>query len=879
MKNYYLTLLFLGVVYCGYGQVGIGTTLPNTSSELDVVSENKGILIPRVSLTSTIDSITITNGNVNSLLVFNTQTIADITPGYYYWYINKWYRIGTTLAETITTLIDNGDGTITYTNESGTPVTINLPVGPQGLIGLTGPAGATGAQGIAGTNGTNGKSVTGSTYDSTTGIVTFTYSDGTTSTTSDLRGATGAAGTNGTNGTNGKSVTGSTYDSTTGIVTFTYSDGTTSTTSDLRGATGVAGTNGTNGTNGKSVTGSTYDSTTGIVTFTYSDGTTSTTSDLRGATGAAGTNGTNGKSVTGSTYDSTTGIVTFTYSDGTTSTTSDLRGATGAAGTNGTNGTNGVDGAVGSQGPIGLTGPAGANGIDGINGTNGVDGAVGPQGPIGLTGSAGANGADGVGGVTTAGTNVTITGVGTVASPYIVNASSPTQTNTTLALDTTTNILTYTNENSDNPTIDLSTLKIEPWLVQTTTDQATLNTQNIYQMGTVAIGKNEVLADVALDVQGAIRVGSNHIGLVGANSAAFGDNVSVYARNSMGIGNQNKIFSDNALIVGRNNLIGVNGNSNAIFGSNNKEYNAGGVWSNNTIFGDNNTMTGEEGGPTLRNNTVFGEKNIITSIGSGARINNNTLFGNNNWSGISSSNSTIFGEYNISDSYNQFIIGKANRNIYGSIFEIGIGTDASNRANALTVIPNGNVGIANEAVNPTEKLDIGSGNVRVRDINTNTGASTDNIVVADATGVLKTVPASKFSKIDYSYVEQETGRKWVDGTPAFEITGHFNTTADFTTINVHDLVPNFVTTDHVMLLEVRLISVGFPGTWNGTSVDIEAVSKISTHVQSFSATTGIMTFGTPGSLAVNHPAGEYYIIIEYVKTYPTANARMSGRAK
>ena len=88
MKNYYLIFLFLGVGFCSYGQVGVGTSLPNKSSELDVVSSDKGILIPRVSLTSTIDAITITNGNVNSLLVFNKQTIADITPGYYYWYNN-----------------------------------------------------------------------------------------------------------------------------------------------------------------------------------------------------------------------------------------------------------------------------------------------------------------------------------------------------------------------------------------------------------------------------------------------------------------------------------------------------------------------------------------------------------------------------------------------------------------------------------------------------------------------------------------------------------------------------------------------------------------------------------------------------------------------
>ncbi len=70
---------------------------------------------------------------------------------------------------------------------------------------------------------------------------------------------------------------------------------------------------------------------------------------------------------------------------------------------------------------VGPQGPAGNDGIDG------VDGATGPQGPIGNDGAVGATGLDGQGSVTTAGTNVTITGTGTVGDPYVVNGS-PTYT-------------------------------------------------------------------------------------------------------------------------------------------------------------------------------------------------------------------------------------------------------------------------------------------------------------------------------------------------------------------------------------------------------------------------------------------------------------------
>jgi hypothetical protein len=87
-------------------------------------------------------------------------------------------------------------------------------------------------------------------------------------------------------------------------------------------------------------------------------------------------------------------------------------------------GPQGPAGADGIDGAIGATGPAGADGIDG------AAGATGPQGPAGANGLDGATGATGQGGVTTAGTNVTITGSGTVSDPYVVNANGGTPTYT-----------------------------------------------------------------------------------------------------------------------------------------------------------------------------------------------------------------------------------------------------------------------------------------------------------------------------------------------------------------------------------------------------------------------------------------------------------------
>ena len=143
-------------------------------------------------------------------------------------------------------------------------------------------------------------------------------------------------------------------------------------------------------------------------------------------------------------------------------------GATGAAGTNGTNGLDGAVGATGAQGIQGLTGATGANGLTtSVNGITQVAGAitlttanipastdknyVTDANATKLTGIAtGAEvnvqadwnqatntaddyiknkptipaAADGSETKVTAGTNVTVTGAGTTASPYVINSTA-----------------------------------------------------------------------------------------------------------------------------------------------------------------------------------------------------------------------------------------------------------------------------------------------------------------------------------------------------------------------------------------------------------------------------------------------------------------------
>lgn len=92
MKKCFLPAFLIFFSYTICAQVGIGTTNPNTSSMLDIESTDKGILVPRVALISTGIAAPVT-APTTSLLVYNTATVSDVTPGYYYWSGSAWTRL------------------------------------------------------------------------------------------------------------------------------------------------------------------------------------------------------------------------------------------------------------------------------------------------------------------------------------------------------------------------------------------------------------------------------------------------------------------------------------------------------------------------------------------------------------------------------------------------------------------------------------------------------------------------------------------------------------------------------------------------------------------------------------------------------------------
>lgn len=97
MKKILLILIFPLAAYHSVKaqNIGINSTgaTPNASAMLDIVAADKGLLIPRVALTSTTSASPVTTP-ATSLLVYNTATAGtvpnNVVPGYYYWNGSSW---------------------------------------------------------------------------------------------------------------------------------------------------------------------------------------------------------------------------------------------------------------------------------------------------------------------------------------------------------------------------------------------------------------------------------------------------------------------------------------------------------------------------------------------------------------------------------------------------------------------------------------------------------------------------------------------------------------------------------------------------------------------------------------------------------------------
>lgn len=118
---------FLITLQISQAQVGIGTTNPASGALLDIDSSDKGLMIPRIHLTGTDDTTTITPAATVGLLVFNTNDstpgLTQVTEGFYYWDGVMWVRL---LTSGSFWELDGNDNIVNGTHFLGTTTNNNL---------------------------------------------------------------------------------------------------------------------------------------------------------------------------------------------------------------------------------------------------------------------------------------------------------------------------------------------------------------------------------------------------------------------------------------------------------------------------------------------------------------------------------------------------------------------------------------------------------------------------------------------------------------------------------------------------------------------------------------------------------------------------------
>jgi hypothetical protein len=96
LKKIVLTVaVLLGFLATAQVKIGDNVTSLNSSSLLELESTTKGVLFPRVALTST-TSNTPLSAHVAGMTIYNTAAAGDVTPGMYTNDGTKWVKLGAT---------------------------------------------------------------------------------------------------------------------------------------------------------------------------------------------------------------------------------------------------------------------------------------------------------------------------------------------------------------------------------------------------------------------------------------------------------------------------------------------------------------------------------------------------------------------------------------------------------------------------------------------------------------------------------------------------------------------------------------------------------------------------------------------------------------
>jgi hypothetical protein len=95
-------------------QIGVLTNNPDISAQLDIFSSTKGLLIPKLILTSDLTNSSPVDSPAEGLLIFNTGSAQEL--GFYYWSSSKWNLIKTPNIEEISGPSSSTDNAIVRFN-------------------------------------------------------------------------------------------------------------------------------------------------------------------------------------------------------------------------------------------------------------------------------------------------------------------------------------------------------------------------------------------------------------------------------------------------------------------------------------------------------------------------------------------------------------------------------------------------------------------------------------------------------------------------------------------------------------------------------------------------------------------------------------------
>ncbi|HRG01834.1 MAG TPA: hypothetical protein PKZ75_12010, partial [Bacteroidia bacterium] len=131
MKRIILVFFILLISFNKFKSQNVGISnsgaVPNASAMLDIVSTDKGLLVPRFALSDITVAAPVTSPAV-SLIVYNTATAGtppnNVVPGFYYWDGSKWVAFAGSGGKDWA-LLGNA-GTVAGTNFLGTTDNVDL---------------------------------------------------------------------------------------------------------------------------------------------------------------------------------------------------------------------------------------------------------------------------------------------------------------------------------------------------------------------------------------------------------------------------------------------------------------------------------------------------------------------------------------------------------------------------------------------------------------------------------------------------------------------------------------------------------------------------------------------------------------------------------